>query len=82
MLFWGMRDPREHLVAANRHLAAGVCRVADQRARCERLRFGGHPTQEAERFLYLLERTLIEMYGHQRLLQAEMAEWHRLHNAT
>ena len=75
-----MHDPREHLAAANRHLAAGTCRVADQRARCERLRFGGCPTHDAERFLWLLELTLTQMQFHQRLLEAEMAEWRRLHH--
>ena len=54
-----MHDPRAHFAAANRHFAAGICRVADQRARCEWLRFGGQPTHDAERFLWSLELTLI-----------------------
>ena len=68
-----------NIAAANRHLAAGICRVADQRALCEWLRVSGYPTHDAERFLWLLELTLGEMQFHQRLLEAEMAEWHRLH---
>src|SRR5262245_24199229 len=45
-------------------------------------RFSGYPTHDAERFLWLLELTLGEMQFHQRLLEAEMAEWHRLHRKS
>ena len=40
------------------------------------------PPRDAERFLWLLELTLSQMQFHQRLLEAEMAEWHGLHPET
>jgi len=70
-----MQDPSEHYAAANRHFVAAVCRVADHRARVERLRLGGHPTKEAENLLDIFERTLAIMGDHQRQVSAEMAEW-------
>jgi hypothetical protein len=59
-----------HLVQARWHVARGVCRVADQRARREKLRFGGHPPKLADEFLHVLERTLTLMVRHRDQLES------------
>jgi hypothetical protein len=73
-----MHDPRQHYAAANRHIVKGICRLADQRARCETLRFAGYPVEDAERLVWLLERTLENMRHHLKILESEIAEWSRL----
>jgi hypothetical protein len=63
------REDVHHLVQARWHVARGVCFVADQRARREKLRFGGHPTELADEFLDVLERTLTLMVRHRDQLE-------------
>ena len=69
-----MGDPSEHHAAANWLFAAAVRRVADQRARVERLRLGGLPTEQSEKVLELFERTLAIMEDHRAKLDEEMAQ--------
>ena len=71
----GMQDPSAHYASANRLFAGAVCRVADQRARVQRMRHSGHPIEEAENLLDLFERTLVIVGDHRRMVDAEMAQW-------
>jgi hypothetical protein len=70
-------DPTNHLEEAHWHFAAGVRRVADQRATRERLRFAGGPMRAADEFLHVLEHTLRIMLSHRQMLEREMAEWRK-----
>jgi hypothetical protein len=63
----------DHLGQARMHVAIGVRRVVEQRARVEHLRFAGSKRiHQADQFLQVLERALTVMLHHRDLLDAEM----------
>ena len=57
-----------NLELANRHVAEGLRRIADQKARVSLLQRGGYQLTEANRLLALLEDTLKVMIEHRNLL--------------
>ena len=64
-------DLKVRLAQARRNVVNCVCMLADQRARREKLRFAGHPTDLADECLQVLEQTLAAMVHHRDLLEAE-----------
>ena len=67
-LMWHL-DHREELAQAQWHVARGICRVSEQRARLEYLRYSGNPIDQADEFLRLLEQTLKLMLRHRDMLE-------------
>lgn len=65
-------DIKVRLAQTRRHVATCVRMLADQRARRERLRFGGHPTDLADECLQVLEQTLAALILHRDLFEAEV----------
>jgi hypothetical protein len=54
-------------------------RIATQRQRIEKRRQVGHDTGDSEDLLRILLETRELMAAHQKLLEREMADWHREH---
>lgn len=60
----GMAPTEAELKLARSHVAEAEAAVQRQRARLERLRRGGHPTDDAEELLATFEQTLRAMREH------------------
>ena len=60
----GMAPTAAEIEQAREHVAAGAKAVADQRARLEQLRQGGHSTDDAEQLLATFEQSLRAMREH------------------
>jgi hypothetical protein len=74
-----VHDPREHFALANRHMLEADERIATQQQRIEKLGRTGHDTGASEDLLRILLETRKHMAAHQKLLEREMADWHREH---
>jgi hypothetical protein len=74
-----VHDPREHFALANRHMLEADERIATQQRRIEKRRQAGLDTEASEDLLRLLLETRELMAAHQKLLEGEMADWHREH---
>ena len=68
-----LHDPRGDLDRVQKQIVSGVCRVVEQRARLERLRFAGLPIQQSEHLLRLLEETLSLLQYRRLCLEAQIA---------
>jgi hypothetical protein len=67
-----MVDWLADLELAIRHVAEGELKVARQRELVAWLERGGHPTDQAEKLLKLLETILREMISHKEFIEAEV----------
>jgi hypothetical protein len=67
-----MGDWLADLELASRHIAEGEINVARQRGLVTWLERGGHPTEQAEKLLKLLENILQEMIKHKEFIEAEI----------
>ena len=63
-----------HLELANRHIAEGQLRIAEQKARIEGLEQGGHDTTASNELLRVLEESLELMMRHRDLIVRELAQ--------
>ncbi|WP_114946763.1 hypothetical protein [Microvirga calopogonii] len=63
-----VQQEREHLAKADRDIADGERRVAEQIILIEQMRKDGHDTALAEEFLRNLEQTLEQWHAHRRLI--------------
>ena len=63
-----------HLMLADRHIADGELRVAAQRDLLVRIDAQGGDTAAAEKFLALLEATLVGWSSHRSLIVATLAD--------
>jgi hypothetical protein len=68
------RLEQEHLAEANRHVAEGEQRVADQKALIEKLASGGHDVTASRVLLATFEDTLRQMIGHRKMILRELEE--------
>ncbi|MBO1909737.1 hypothetical protein J4G37_33700 [Microvirga sp. 3-52] len=69
-----MQQEREHLAKADRHIAEGERRVAEQIALIERMIGSGQSTALAEEFLQTLEETLKQWRSHRKLILEALAQ--------
>jgi hypothetical protein len=67
-----MADQLAVLVLAIFHVAEGEIKVARQRELIAWLESGGHPTDQAEKLLKLLEDILRQMIKHKELIEANI----------
>jgi len=77
-----IHDPREDLERVQKQIVSGVCRVVEQRARLEGLRFAGVPTQQSEQLLRLLEQALTHLLYRRRCLEGQQQAWRLLTDET
>jgi hypothetical protein len=63
-----LQQEREHLAKANRGIAEGEKRVAEQIILIEQMRKDGRDTALAEEFLRSLEQTIEQWYVHRQLI--------------
>ena len=68
-----LEQERAHLALADRHIAEGERRVADQTHRVEHLAEQGYDTARARDLLRLLEATLVNWRGHRELILETIA---------
>ena len=68
-----LEQERAHLALADRHIAAGQKRVADQACLVEHLTEQGYDTTKARDLLRLLEETLVNWREHRQLILATIA---------
>ena len=68
-----LQTEREHLLKADRHIVEGERRITAQALRVERLRGGGHDTDESERLLLNLRQTLEAWWDHREAILREIA---------
>jgi truncated hemoglobin YjbI len=69
-----MVDWLAHLELAIRHVTEGEARVARQRELIARLKRLGHPTDQSEKLLELLENALQQMIWHKEFIKAWLTE--------
>ena len=72
-----LQREREDLVAADRHLAAGEQRIAEQIALIQRMTWQGYDTALAQDLLRLLEETMASWQDHRRLILDAIARHER-----
>ncbi len=68
---------RQHLILADRHLAAGEQRISEQLALIQRLTGQGYETTRAKDLLRLLEETIATWQDHRRLILEAIARHER-----
>ena len=68
-----LQQEREHLAEADRHIAEGRRRVADQVALIARLAQDGHDTTQARRLLLTLEASLEGRHEHRQIILCNIA---------
>jgi hypothetical protein len=64
----------EHLQLAVRHISEGRERVAQQRARIQKLELDGHDTSQSRELLAVLEQTLKLMIAHRDMILRELGQ--------
>jgi hypothetical protein len=72
-----LQREREDLIAADRHLAAGEQRIAEQTALIRRLAREGHDTAKAQDLLRLLEEIMMTWQDHRQLILDAIARYER-----
>jgi len=68
-----LEQERAHLALADRHIAEGEKRIADQTRCVERLTEQGHDPAKDRDLLRLLEETLVNWRGHRQLILETIA---------
>ncbi|MBQ0821513.1 hypothetical protein KBI52_15030 [Microvirga sp. HBU67558] len=72
-----LQREREDLVTADRHLAAGEQRIAEQLALIQRMTRDGHDTALARDLLRLLDETMVAWQEHRQLILDTIARHER-----
>ena len=72
-----LQREREDLIAADRHLAAGEQRIAEQLALIQRMTREGYDTAIARDLLRLLEETMVTWQEHRQLILDAIARHER-----